>query len=171
VAHDAYTTYARQFKGDGRAAATTRLYRALLFREILRRIVSRTDRETRQRWDGKNVALLIGSDDPVFGASFFRYTEEVAFEVLPDCGHFTIDEQPLLTNAAIRRFLLPPAPGPAAAGADPWGGRLGTVVGRDPARFRERLSTVALPRRRRRFRAVGETPSTVAIPLASPSRR
>jgi pimeloyl-ACP methyl ester carboxylesterase len=105
---DEVDLYAASFRPSERARAISRLYRYYqrAFRDA-----------ARGRWRGSRLAvptlLLFGERDryisPKLLPGYERYADEMRVELVPDSGHFIVDEKPELVIDRARELLLAPA--------------------------------------------------------------
>jgi pimeloyl-ACP methyl ester carboxylesterase len=104
--HDA-RVFASQFREPERARASVQLYRTFVLREQTR---------VRGRYRKKRLPVptlqLHGADDPVLRPSmlpgFEEHADDMRLEIVPDCGHFIVDERPELVAERAREFFAAP---------------------------------------------------------------
>jgi pimeloyl-ACP methyl ester carboxylesterase len=98
-------SFADNLAEPARARAAVQMYRVFNLREALPII--------RGRYAHQRLAvptrLLFGTDDkalrPEILAGYERHADEMALELVPDCGHFIADERPALVAERTREFF------------------------------------------------------------------
>ncbi|MBA2506014.1 MAG: alpha/beta hydrolase [Thermoleophilaceae bacterium] len=99
------STYADVFKDPAHAKASSALYRTFLRREL--------GQLSKGYYDDRRLTvptvLLTGSADPVVTperiATLPAHADDARVEVIPDCGHFSAEEQPEKVLAIVRAHL------------------------------------------------------------------
>jgi pimeloyl-ACP methyl ester carboxylesterase len=94
-----------QFAEPERARASVLIYRTFLTRDLPRLAAGRY----RRRRLTTPTLLLYGTGDkvvrPVHFEGYERYADDMSVELVPDCGHFIVDEQPeLVLERALAHF-------------------------------------------------------------------
>jgi pimeloyl-ACP methyl ester carboxylesterase len=96
--------FSDSYAEPARARAAVQLYRVFNTREMPGIVRGRYD-EARLRVP---TLLVMGEDDPLPHqaiAGFERHADEMALELVPDCGHFIADEMPDLVADRARAFF------------------------------------------------------------------
>jgi pimeloyl-ACP methyl ester carboxylesterase len=99
--------FADRFVEPARARAAVQVYRVLHLREALP--------VARGRYRDKRLTvptrLVFGIDDPALRPEMFagyqRHADDMQVELVPDCGHFIVDEMPDLVAERAREFFAP----------------------------------------------------------------
>jgi pimeloyl-ACP methyl ester carboxylesterase len=91
----------------GRARACVQVYRTFQRREILPVVRGRYA----ERRLTVPTRVLFGEDDtvlrPALLAGYERHADDMQVELVPECGHFIVDERPQLVAERARAFLAP----------------------------------------------------------------
>jgi pimeloyl-ACP methyl ester carboxylesterase len=96
-----------QLQEPARVRASVLLYRDFLRRDMRRMLVGRYRRDR----PGVPTLMLHGSDDKIIRPSNLPHPKawaaDLEIELIPDCGHFIIDERPELVLERARTFFGP----------------------------------------------------------------
>jgi pimeloyl-ACP methyl ester carboxylesterase len=102
-------TFSDQFREPERATASSRLYGSFLFREYLQVGLLGKYRKYRMYTPTR---LLFGEKDFALAHSWLRgyekYVDDFSIEMVPDTGHFIVDERPELVNERALAFFMDP---------------------------------------------------------------
>lgn len=97
-----------------RAGASVQTYRSLFLTDSI-------DMSLRRRYEHKRLTvptlLLFGTRDVAIGLDMLKgfeaHSDNMTLELVPDCGHFIVDEQPELVTERALKFFATPAVAPA----------------------------------------------------------
>ncbi len=102
---DEIEVFAERWRDPARARATTQVYRSFLTKE-LRAILTGKYRDQRLK---PKTLLITGSEDPVVTpdrlGGYEDHADDMTVEVLPDTGHWMLDERPHVALERMREFF------------------------------------------------------------------